>query len=170
MKLKQIFLTLLIIIVWAVCSMAKIGIGDPAPDFTLMDVSTGEQVSLSSFRGQIVVLRIWKVCTGICRTNIPVLNRINGEFSMVSPADKPQVKVLSINAIDNKKRILTEIEKVSVKYQVLVGRNSGITGDYQTVTLPQIFIIDKEGLIRFNDAYPTYEELKEAIDRLIIGE
>lgn len=43
-------------------AFGKINVGDPAPDFTLPDIRTGEKVSLSQFRGQVVVLHIWKVC------------------------------------------------------------------------------------------------------------
>ncbi len=170
MNASRIFLIIFLFIISAENPLAKIRIGDPAPDFTLKDVSSGEQVSLSSYKGQIIVLRIWKVCKGICRINVPVLNRLHSEYSQKELESKPEVKIISVNAIDHKKRILTEIEKMEVKYQVLMGRNSGITSDYQTVTLPQIFIIDKDGIIRFNDAYPTYEELKEAISKLLMVE
>lgn len=147
-------------------SKAKIGIGDPAPDFTLEDVKTGEDVSLSSFRGQIVVLRIWRVCRK-CRTYVPVLNKIQNEFSLKSAVEKPPLKVLSVNAIDYEKRIRSEIHKTGDKYQVLIGRNSGITRDYQTITLPRIYVIDKNGVIRYIATYPEYEELKEVILKLI---
>lgn len=163
-------LILFILITFAGSSIAKIGIGDPAPDFTLEDVITGEQVHLSTFKEQIVVLRIWRVCKGKCRANVPVLNRIYEEFSLRSPDDKSQVKVLSVNAIDSKRRILVETEKMEVKYQVLIGRQSGIASDYGAIALPQIFVINRDGIICFNAMYPKYEELKDVISKLINGE
>ncbi|MBC8204909.1 MAG: redoxin domain-containing protein [FCB group bacterium] len=43
-----------------VSAFAALIAGDPAPDFTLPDIRTDENVSLSDFRGQVVVLQIWK--------------------------------------------------------------------------------------------------------------
>lgn len=37
-----------------------VDVGDTAPDFTLPDIRTGEDVSLADFRGQVVVLQMWK--------------------------------------------------------------------------------------------------------------
>ena len=52
-------LTLLMILT-SVSAFAAIEVGVEAPDFTLPDVRTGEDVTLSSFRGQVVVLQMWK--------------------------------------------------------------------------------------------------------------
>ena len=47
-------------ILTSVSAFAAIEVGVEAPDFTLPDVRTGEDVTLSSFRGQVVVLQMWK--------------------------------------------------------------------------------------------------------------
>ena len=167
MKLIKLFLPLLILVTLVESPFAKIKAGDIAPDFTLEDVRTGEQISLSSFKGQIVVLRIWKVCSGSCRTNVPVLNRIHSEYSGTAVSGDSKVKVISVNAINRKKRILNEMNNLSVEYQVLTGKGSGITSDYNTVILPQIYVIDAKGIIRLIEMYPDYEELKKVIDGLI---
>ena len=52
-------LTLLMILT-SVSAFAAIEVGVTAPDFTLPDVRTGENVTLSDFRGQVVVLQMWK--------------------------------------------------------------------------------------------------------------
>ena len=57
------FLTILFsfaIIITAFGAKQKLKVGDAAPDFTLSDIRTGEDVSLSSFRGQVVVMQLWK--------------------------------------------------------------------------------------------------------------
>lgn len=38
---------------------AALEVGDVAPDFTLNDISTLEDFSLSDFSGQVVVLNFW---------------------------------------------------------------------------------------------------------------
>ena len=57
--MKNILLTLLLVIL-AQPVFANPEIGQPAPDFTLQDVRTEEQISLSDFKGQVVVLQLMK--------------------------------------------------------------------------------------------------------------
>ncbi|HDH58174.1 MAG TPA: redoxin domain-containing protein, partial [Bacteroidetes bacterium] len=63
--------------------------------------------------------------------------------------------------------VLAEMKGNNIEYQVLEGRNTGIARDYQLITLPMVFIIDKDGIIRYISAFPKYEELKEAIIPLV---
>ena len=60
--MKHFLCALLITALAASFSLAGTGaeIGDTAPDFTLPDVRTEAEVTLSDFRGQVVVLQIWK--------------------------------------------------------------------------------------------------------------
>ena len=61
-------------------AVAKLEIGDSAPDFTLNDVRTAQEVTLSDFRGQVVVLQMWKICAGNCRGVVELLQRIQSEL------------------------------------------------------------------------------------------
>jgi hypothetical protein len=55
---KAFFLIILFILpLPAVCALK---VGDNAPDYTLPDIRTNAPVTLSSFRGQVVVMQIWK--------------------------------------------------------------------------------------------------------------
>ncbi|NQS97264.1 MAG: TlpA family protein disulfide reductase [candidate division Zixibacteria bacterium] len=156
-------------------AFGKLKVGDLAPDFTLPDIRTGEEISLSSFHGQVIVLRIWRVCRGRCRVVVPHLKRLQTELlSEIYPNMEevraeygPLLKILSINAIDPRRRVMSELNKYKMDYQVLEGKGSGIVKKYRVVTLPLLVIIDKDGIIRFIEMYPTYNQLKEVIVPLI---
>jgi len=55
-------LIILISLTLVMPGIAKVIIGKPAPDFTLPDIRTGKPVTLSSFKGQVVVFQLMK-CT-----------------------------------------------------------------------------------------------------------
>ena len=168
-------LIIVVLLFTAGIAFGKLNVGDPAPDFNLTDIRTGEEVSLSSFRGQVVVLRIWRICRGSCRAVVPHLKRLQTELlSEIYPNMEevraeygPLLKILSINAIDPRRRVMSELNKYRMDYQVLEGRGSGIAKKYQVITLPFLVIIDKDGIIRFIEMYPTYNQLKEVIVPLI---
>lgn len=172
-KFSKVVIALLCIV--STSAFARLNDGDPAPDFTLPDVSTGQEVCLSDFKGQVVVLQFWKVCAGRCRKVVPQLNRLQSELlpQMYPNLEEVQaehgslLKVLSVNVINPPRRVLAEMKGNNIEYQVLEGRNTGIARDYQLITLPMVFIIDKDGIIRYISAFPQYEELKDAIIPLV---
>ena len=57
--MKKLLLTLLLFTL-TLPVFANPEIGQPAPDFTLKDVRTQEEVTLSDFRGQVVILQLMK--------------------------------------------------------------------------------------------------------------
>jgi hypothetical protein len=46
-------------------------------------------------------------------------------------------------------------------------KGSGVVRDYKVTKLPQIFIVDREGVIQVNDLFMKTEEIKAAIDPLL---
>jgi len=51
-------------------------------------------------------------------------------------------------------------------YPKLIGRQSGITGDYKIRRLPTLYIIDKKGAIRFSGIFMKADEMADVIDSL----
>ncbi|PYT21517.1 MAG: hypothetical protein DMG57_38365 [Acidobacteria bacterium] len=51
----------------------------PAPDFTL-EQAYGGRVDLSAYRGKAVLLIFWLTACGICRHELPLLDRLSTEF------------------------------------------------------------------------------------------
>lgn len=50
----------LLLLLTAGFAMAGLNIGDKAPEFKLPDIRTDKEVSLSDYRGQVVLMQIWK--------------------------------------------------------------------------------------------------------------
>ena len=53
-------LTAILLLCAAANAFAALNLGNPAPDFTLKDIRSGENVTLSGFKGQVVILQFWK--------------------------------------------------------------------------------------------------------------
>ena len=80
----------------------------------------------------------------------------------------PLLKILAINAINPPKRALAEVNKYKMDFQVLAGRRSGVTKNYQVKKLPLLVIIDKDGVVRTYTMYLKYEPLKKVVIPLIM--
>ena len=116
--------------------------GRPAPDFTLTGLD-GQPVSLSQFRGKVVLLDFWASWCGPCIGNLPYLRKIKKKM-----AELPVVFVnLSLDSSDAAWRKAIDehgIEGVHVRSGT---SSSGATSAYNVRAIPAYFLVDPQGII-----------------------
>ena len=82
MKTKS-FLAGLLLTVFAATSLASSGLeGKQAPDFALKS-ATGENLRLSEYRGDVVMINFWATWCGPCRQEMPLLDELYGRYNRV---------------------------------------------------------------------------------------
>ena len=120
----------------------KLQPGQPAPEFTLHDLD-GQPVSLSQFKGQVVLLDFWASWCAPCIGDLPDLRRIKKKA-----ADRPLVFLnLSLDTDEAAWREAVdkhEIEGVHVRAD---GWGADVAKSYQVNSLPSYYLVDSQGLI-----------------------
>lgn len=111
-----------------------------APDFTLTDTD-GKTISLSEFRGKVVIIDFWATWCPPCRKGIPDLIQLKKDF-------KDQLVVIGVSVdTDTQKDVVPFMKKMGINYHVAYADN-GITQAYGGVqAIPTSFVIDKNGNI-----------------------
>lgn len=116
-------------------------IGQKAPDFTLKDLA-GNNVSLSSFKGRVVLLNFWASWCPPCRAEMPSMNKLN---------DLLRKRGLTILAISTDKSVFdvkSYLKENPVNFTVLVDYNLNVSRNlYKVFMMPTTFLIDKRGII-----------------------
>ncbi len=124
----------------------------PAADFTL-PLFDGGELSLSSLKGEPVVINFWASWCPPCRDEALILEKI---WRLYEPAG---VTFIGVDIQDTEKDARAFIEEFGITYpngQDLKGR---ITIDYGVGGIPVTFFVDREGLIVNRWVGPVSEEL-----------
>ena len=143
----------------------------PAPDFELPDLQ-GKLHRLSDYRGKIVIINFWSCeCPHSERTDrstMACLVQWGGDVEFLSIASNRNESALCMAEAVNARhlpRVLRDAEHV-------------IADSYQAITTPHVFVIDRDGILRYRGAAddvtfrqrkPTRFFLEEAIEALLEG-
>jgi len=114
--------------------------GSLAPDFTLKDIC-GEKVTLSQFRGKVVILNFWSIWCGPCLAEMPSLNKLYLEFK-----DKGLV-VFAIAEDPAEKPVRSYIQEKGIAFSILMDKDKKVYFKYSLFGIPVSFLIDKKGFI-----------------------
>lgn len=117
-------------------------IGKPAPNFTLTQLQEpGKTFSPKDMEGKVWILNVWSSWCGTCREEHPFLV----EFSKAGI-----VPIVGLDYKDGRKEGLETLNEIGNPYQLSVFDADGRVGiDYGVYGVPETFLIDKHGVIRF---------------------
>jgi peroxiredoxin len=153
MKIKNLTLGLLVT-VFAATALASSGLeGKAAPDFALKS-STGENLRLSEFRGDVVMINFWATWCGPCRQEMPLLDELYARYERVG------FNLLGVNIDDDSRRAMQMIEELGVHFPVLFDARKEVSKLYEVDAMPVTVLVDREGNVRHvHHGYkPGYEE------------
>ncbi|RBL88991.1 TlpA family protein disulfide reductase [Chitinophaga flava] len=131
--------------------------GSPAVDFTYPDID-GKQVSLSDFKGKVVLVDVWATWCSPCKEEIPHLKQLEEEMH------DQDVTFLSVSVDEAKdhqkwKNFVKKEELGGI--QLFASGWSDITRIYNINGIPRFMVFDRKGNIVSTDSPPpSSKELK----------
>jgi cytochrome c biogenesis protein CcmG, thiol:disulfide interchange protein DsbE len=121
-----------------------------APDATLPVLLSadgigpvGQDVSLESLRGKVVVLNFWASWCEPCELEAPVLDQVAARYR-VNPQE---VVVLGVDVQDLREEALDFAHTNGITYPSLRDGEDDVKNAYQVPALPETFVIDQKGRI-----------------------
>ena len=138
--------------------------GKQAPDFQLPDLE-GQPVSLSSFRGQPVLLNFWASWCGPCRYEMPFLQEIHEEWTGKSPS----VVILAVNIGESPSEVNEFMNSYNLSFPVLLDTEGNVARMYNVRGIPTTFLIDIDGTIQGIKvgAFSNKTEIEKNLSKII---
>jgi cytochrome c biogenesis protein CcmG/thiol:disulfide interchange protein DsbE len=133
-------------------------IGSNAPDFTVQD--SDHKVTLSQFRGQVVVLNFWATWCPPCVEETPSLVRMQARLK-----DKGVV-VLAVSIDDDDAAYHRFLKEYGVNMVTVRDEARKAATLYGTFGWPETFVIDRQGVVRRKFIGPVEWTSPEVTDYL----
>jgi peroxiredoxin len=118
-------------------------VSGPAPQFTLKS-REGKDVSLASFKGQVVLLNFWATWCVPCREEMPKLQALYEKYNSLGFA---LVGVNVENNPDGTKKWLADNGPIT--FPILLDTKNEVSKLYRVETMPSTVLIARDGTMRF---------------------
>ena len=127
-------------------------IGKPAPHFSLAVLHEPSKLAQpKDMLGKVWLLNVWATWCGACRDEHPVLMDLAG---------KGIVPIYGLDYKDNSMQALVLLRQMGNPYQITAFDADGKVGiDYGVYGVPETYVIDRLGIIRYKLVGPVTQEL-----------
>jgi peroxiredoxin len=131
--------------IWALMQFGPaepVQVGSRAPAFRALDISTGDSVALSDYRGKVTLVNIWATWCGPCRAEMPSMQEAYAQLKDKGFA----IAAVSIDegSIEDVRAFQREL---GLTFDILHDRSGRIQQVYQTTGVPESFLLDRDGTI-----------------------
>jgi cytochrome c biogenesis protein CcmG/thiol:disulfide interchange protein DsbE len=135
-----------------------------APDFTL-ETFAGETITLSQFRGQVVIINFWASWCDPCREEAAYLEETWRKYR------DQGVIFIGVDYVDTERQALAYIEEFDITYYNGPDLGTRISDAYQIQGVPETFYVAKSGELRgMKIGALVVPELDEKIEELLAEE
>ena len=117
-------------------------LGDVSAEFKLIDLE-GKWLSLSDYRGKVVLVNFWATWCGPCRVEMPSMEIVYQDlkeqgFEILAISSDPQGSIVTRPFVESK----------SLTFPILHDLDYRVSGTYGIRTLPMSYLIDRQGTLR----------------------
>ena len=149
--------------------------GKPAPAIDVTRSLGPKPQPLAALRGKPVLLFFWAHWCGDCKAEVPILSRISQEYSgRIHVLGPTQHYGYVAQGEEATRDVETKyIDEVRQKYYARLASMPVPVSEeafraYGSSTSPTLVLVDAKGIVRvYHPGSMTYEELKQALDRLV---
>jgi thiol-disulfide isomerase/thioredoxin len=147
---------------WAAGGTLNPWSGGATPPLALRDLA-GKEHKLADYKGKVVVLNFWATWCDPCREEMPSMQRLQDKLA-------GKLVILAVDYGEGAPRIKDFLQKVPVKFTVLLDRDTTAATAWKVKVLPTTLVIDPEQKVRLVavgdigwDSEPVEREIRKLL-------
>jgi peroxiredoxin len=121
----------------------RVAVGERVPAYAASSLD-GEQLRLQDLRGEVVLLNVWATWCFPCRREMPAFEALHREWNQHGL----RVVAVSIDAAGATGDIRDFTAEYGLTFDILHDAEQRITRAFQTIGVPETFLIDADGRLR----------------------
>jgi peroxiredoxin len=114
----------------------------PATEFSLTSLA-GQPVSLSQYKGNVVLVNFWATWCGPCQQEMPLLDQM---YKKYKPAG---FTLIGVNVDKEAPAVKELLTRKPVSFPVLLDPENAVSRAYHVADMPSSVIIDRKGIVRY---------------------
>ena len=114
----------------------------PAPEYQAITLNN-EAVSLTDYRGKVILVNLWATWCEPCRDEMPLLEDLSQTFSHTDF----EVIGVSIDETGFEKKIQQILDSGEISYEIWLDPSNKFQFKFRTIGVPESFLIDREGMV-----------------------
>jgi peroxiredoxin len=120
-----------------------VAVGSRAPDFKVVDLATGDTVSLRKhYKGKVTLVNIWATWCVPCKVEMPSMEKLYLERA-------PKGFAIAAVSIDegSPEDVRAFARDLKLSFDILHDRSNRVSQLYQTTGVPESFLLDRNGVL-----------------------
>jgi cytochrome c biogenesis protein CcmG, thiol:disulfide interchange protein DsbE len=109
-----------------------------APEFNLENLA-GDSITLSSYRGKIVLLNFWATWCPPCRAEMPSMQ------ALYDTLDGEEFEIVAVDLNESRQTVKSFVEENEYTFPVLLDSTGAVGATYGARSIPTSFLIDSAG-------------------------
>jgi peroxiredoxin len=121
-----------------------VGAGSRAPDFRAVTLGKPSVArTLADYRGNVVLLNIWRTDCAPCVVEMPTMEELHNEFH-----DRGlRIVAVSVDPPGSEEKVRRFAENLGLTFEILYDSEDAISGIYGATGYPETFVIARNGII-----------------------
>jgi len=161
-KIARVFIFISLLLMTSFFSEASaLEIGDKAPEFSLPNVD-GEMISLSDFKGNVIILDFFATWCPHCRKELPGFIELHEAYGDKGLA---VIGIASVSAEEAKDCV----DEFDINFPVLIDDNESVSDLYGPVdSIPTTFLVDKKGkIVKIYEGFTGKDDFENDLKELL---
>lgn len=121
----------------------QVQVGAEAPNFRVLDLASGDSVSLrDDYEGSVTLVNIWATWCVPCRTEMPSMQEV---YAALKPRG---FRIAAVSVDEGSPEDVREfVRELGLTFDILLDRSTLVQQAYQTTGVPESFLLDRNGVI-----------------------